>query len=389
MKKHFYSQEKEDKGLIYVVAAVLIFGLIMIYNSTAVFSYDMFGGAYKFVFLQLVWIILGALGFWFFYNFDYKNLAKLALPIFIISMVFLGLVAIAGVLPCTVNIPFVPCINGANRWFYLNPEPLPRIPFLGVLGFQPSEFAKLAMIIIMSVIFSKVAVSNKNEWDWFYKYLIYCGSVAFLVILQPNMSTAVLITAVGTVIYISSGAFLKPLLVASPVVAILGVAAMLLSPYRRDRFMSFLSSDPSNSEGSNYHVKQILIALGSGGFFGVGFGQSRQKYQYLPEVSADSIFAIIGEELGFVGTTLVILIFLYIFYKGYRIAVKARDPLGKLLAIGIVCWLGFQFFVNVAAMTKLIPLTGVPLPLISYGGSSTLFILVSLGILANIGKNSS
>ena len=152
--------------------------------------------------------------------------------------------------------------------------------------------------------------------------------------------------------------------------------------------MSFLSSDPSNSEGANYHVKQILIALGSGGFFGVGFGQSRQKYQYLPEVSADSIFAIIGEELGFIGTTLVIMIFLYIFYKGYRIAVKARDPLGKLLAIGIVCWLGFQFFVNVAAMTKLIPLTGVPLPLISYGGSSTLFILVSLGILANIGKNS-
>jgi len=389
MKRSYFKHDKDDKGLIYAVGFVLIFGLVMIYNSTAVYSHDVFGGAYKFVFLQLVWILLGSVGFWFFYNFDYKNLSKFALPIFIISMVFLGMVAIAGILPCTINIPFVPCINGANRWFYLNPDPLPRLPFLGVLGFQPSEFAKLAMVIILAVIFSKVTVSNKNDWDWFYKYLIYCISVSVLIILQPNMSTAVLVATIGTIIYISSGAFLKPLLISSPIVLLLGVSAMLLSPYRRDRFMSFLSSDPSQAEGASYHVKQILIALGSGGIFGVGFGQSRQKYQYLPEVSADSIFAIIGEELGFIGTTLVILVFLYIFYKGFKIAVKARDSFGKLLAIGIISWLGFQFFVNIAAMTKLIPLTGVPLPLVSYGGSSTLFMLVSLGILANIGRNSS
>lgn len=387
MRKTYYTHTREDKGLIILVITILVFGLIMIYNSTAVFSFDTFGGAYKFLFLQLTWIILGMLGFWFFYNFDYRNFLKLSFPIYLVSVVFLLITAIAGIIPCDINIPFAPCINGANRWFYLNPQPLPSLPFLGVLGFQPSEFGKLTVIILLSVIFSKVSASNNSDWHWFYKYLIYCGSVGLLVMLQPNMSTAALILSVGAVIYISSGAMLKPMLISAPIVGTLGILAMILSPYRRERFMGFISSDPSNTEGAGYHVKQILIALGSGGFFGVGFGQSRQKYQYLPEVSADSIFAIIGEELGLIGTVTVVLVFLYLFYKGFKIAVKSRDLLGKLLSIGIVSWIGFQFFVNVAAMTKLIPLTGVPLPLISYGGSSTLFSLMSLGILANVAKN--
>ncbi len=144
-----------------------------------------------------------------------------------------------------------------------------------------------------------------------------------------------------------------------------------------------------DSSESSYHVKQALVALGSGGFSGVGFGQSKQKYQYLPEVASDSIFAIIGEEFGFIGTVVVVLAYGLFIFKGFRIAKKSQDMFGKLVSIGISSWLGIQFFINVASMTKLIPMTGVPIPLISYGGSSLVFSLIGLGILANVQKNSS
>jgi cell division protein FtsW len=152
------------------------------------------------------------------------------------------------------------------------------------------------------------------------------------------------------------------------------------------RLTALLSGN--DADASSYHVKQALMALGSGGIGGVGFGQSKQKYQYLPEVASDSIFAIIGEEFGFVGTACVVFAYLYLVYRGFVIAKNAPDLLGKLIATGVSSWLGIQFFVNVAAMTKIIPLTGVPIPLISYGGSSMVFSLMGLGILANINETS-
>jgi cell division protein FtsW len=162
---------------------------------------------------------------------------------------------------------------------------------------------------------------------------------------------------------------------------------MISSAYRRQRLFTFLSNGGGQDLSSGYHIKQILIALGSGGFLGVGFGQSRQKFQYLPEVFADSIFAIIGEELGFVGTTFLVLLFAALIYKGYRIALASTDMFSRLLAVGITTWLALQFFVNVGAMTKIIPLTGIPLPLISYGGSSLVFMLIGLGLLANVSRS--
>ncbi len=372
-----------DKNLILLICGLLAFGLVMIYNATAVYAQDLFGGAYRFVFLQIVWLTLGLAVFLFFCNYNYKNISKIAYKLFAATLCLLTLLAIIGLMPCSVNFPFAPCLNGANRWFYLNPAPLPRLPFLGVIGFQPSELAKFALILYLGVQLSKKV---RDGYTAFGVYIMSACLAAFLIMLEPNMSTAALVFLIGTNMYFASGASLKPLLFSFPMLGILGFLFMIVSPYRRDRLATFLSGSGPDELSIGYHIHQILIALGSGGIFGVGIGQSRQKFQYLPETASDSIFAIIGEELGFAGTVLVVIAFGFLIYKGYTIAKKAPDLLGRLLAVGVTSWIGLQFFINVAAMVRLIPLTGVPIPLISYGGSSLVFTLMGLGILVNISK---
>ena len=375
----------QSKSLILLILFLLVFGIVFIYNSTVFYSQDVFGGAYRFVVLQVVWVLIGLAGFWFFYKFHYKNIAKIAYPLFLVTIVLLAILGVIGLLPCSVDIIFAPCINGTNRWFYLNPPPLPRIPIFGVFGFQPSELAKLSLVLYLSVQLDKVLKQRGNA---FLIFLATSALISFLIFLQPNMSTAVLVFLIGTVIYFASDAPIAPLIVTTPVLGVVGFLFMLISPYRRERLFTFLGGKAHEiNDAAGYHIKQILIALGSGGFFGVGFGQSRQKFQYLPEVAADSIFAVIGEELGFIGTTVLVILFAVLIYKGYKIAQEAPDMLGRLLATGITTWIGLQFFINVAAMTKIIPLTGVPIPLISYGGSSMFFSLMGLGILANISSH--
>lgn len=369
------------KKLVFTIFAFLLFGLIMIYDSTFIYSLDVYGNFSKFVLLQIGWILIGSVCFYFFYNYDYKKIAKIAYPLFLFSFIFLILLALFGVLPCSLSIPFAPCINGANRWFFVNPSPLPPLPFLGVIGFQPAELAKITLILYLGLQLSKA-----DENDSFWLYLITTGVFAILIILQPNLSTALMVFLIGSMMYFSSGFSLKPLFVTGPIILFLAILLMIISPYRRERVATFLSGS-GNKEDEGYHSRQISIALGSGGFNGLGFGQSRQKYNYLPEVASDSIFAIIGEELGFLGTSVVVIGFSYFLYLGFSIIKHTKDLLGKVIATGIVSWMGLQFFINAAAMTKLIPLTGVPMPLISYGGSSMVFSLIGLGILANISKS--
>lgn len=384
-KNRILIKKSKDRSLLYVIFGFLAFGLLMIANSTVITSNTLYGEPYRFVLLQLGWVIVGSACFFAFYKYDYRKISKVAYVFFVVNVLFLLLLAVAGVLPCSQRFPFAPCVNGANRWFYLNPPPLPSIPFLGVLGFQPGELAKLTIILYLAVQLSKNFETKK---DLFLVFVIISGLLSGLILLQPNMSTAIMVFSLGVVIYFVSGAPLKPVLIMVPIVFIVAAAFIFTSSYRRDRLIALFSGDTTSERSAGYHVKQALVALGSGGFTGVGLGQSKQKYQYLPEVASDSIFAIIGEEFGFVGTTILVLVYLYLICKGFSIAKKAPDLLGKLLATGVSSWLGIQFLVNVAAMTKIIPLTGVPMPLISYGGSSMVFSLMGLGILANIGENS-
>ncbi|MBU1132973.1 MAG: FtsW/RodA/SpoVE family cell cycle protein [Patescibacteria group bacterium] len=375
--------DKRHKVFLGMIFAFLVFGLLMIANSTVISSKNLYGDPYKFVSLQLGWVIIGLVGFFLLYNFNYNKLYGFAYILLIINIVFLLFLGVVGLFPCSDGFAFAPCINGANRWLYLNPPPLPEVPFLGVLGFQPGELAKVSIILYLSVQLSK---NIKKKEELFWVYFIVSALLSGLILLQPNMSTAAMVFALGTIIYFVSGAPIKPLLILIPVVTLLVAGVILISPYRRQRLITLLSG--SDEDTSSYHIKQALVALGSGGITGVGLGQSKQKFQYLPEVASDSIFAIIGEELGFIGTSFLVLAFLYFVYLGFLISRDAPDLLGKLLGIGVSSWIGIQFFINVAAMTKIIPLTGVPIPLISYGGSSMVFSLMGLGILANISKQS-
>lgn len=381
------SKTTTDKGLLITMFSLLVFGLIVIANSTVIYSNSLYSDPYRFVFLQLGWIILGLGFFYLFYKLDYKHLEKVSFYFFIINLIFLLVLAIIGLFPCNSEFAFAPCVNGANRWFYLNPPPFPKIPFLGVIGFQPGEMAKLTLTMYLATQLKAISEGKKTKIGSFYLYLLSTGITSALILLQPNMSTAVMVMLIGTIVYFCSGQPIKNLFVLLPALAAAGVAGIMLSPYRRSRLMTLLDKGGDDTSLTlGYHMKQILIALGSGGLWGVGFGQSRQKYSYLPEVASDSIFAVIGEELGYVGVTVLMLVYGFLIFKGLSIAKRSDDLLGRLLAVGITSWLGLQFVVNVAAMAKIIPLTGVPIPLISYGGSSMIFSLIGLGILANISK---
>lgn len=389
-RKYSKINKSPNNYFIYLILSFLAFGLLMIANSTSITSNSLYGDPYRFSFLQVGWVVVGLVGFFIFYNYDYKKLAKLSRSLFIFNLVTLLFLAFMGVIPCSLGFGFAPCVNGANRWLYLNPPPLPEIPFLGVMGFQPGELAKLTIILYLSsqlsMIIQKDKPSLRGSKDPFWTYIKISVMLAGLIVLQPNMSTAAIVFILGTIIYFVSGSPLKPVLVAIPIFILIAILAIVASPYRRSRLTALLSGGDDGE--SSYHVRQALVALGSGGIAGVGFGQSKQKYQYLPEVASDSIFAIIGEEFGFIGTTLVIFAYSYLLYRIFKIAKMSPDLFGKLVGVGVGSWLGIQFFVNVASMTKIIPLTGVPIPLISYGGSSMLFSLMGLGILANIQKNS-
>lgn len=378
-------KQSADKTLLILIGILLAFGLISIYDATVVLSQDLYGNAYIFVLSQLAWIILGLSFFYFFYKIDLRVLRKYATPLFIVSLVFLSILALFGVLPCEINFIFTPCINGANRWFYFNPPPFPSIPFIGIVGFQPSELTKFSLIVFLAAQLEKA--TNRADLNSFIPFMSVSGLAFILIFLQPNLSTATLILSISIAMYFASDANLKPALITFPSLGILGLIALFSFSHTRERIKTFIGESTAGTDLSvGYHIRQIQIALGSGGIFGVGFGQSRQKFQYLPEVFADSIFAIIGEELGFIGTTMLILLFTFLIYKGFTIAKHTNHLFNRLLAVGVTTWIALQLFVNIGAMTRIIPLTGIPLPLISYGGSSLIFMLMGLGVLANVSK---
>ena len=381
-----------DRSLLILISLMLLFGVIMIHNATVVYSQGVFGGAYRFVLLQLGWIAAGSLGFLFFYRYDYKKIGRVAYPMFALSLLSLGLLAFlgflnkSGLIECSNSIIFAPCINGAYRWLYLNPPPLPKIPLMGVLGFQPSELAKLSLIMYLSVQLNKAIKERDNS---FYVYLFPSGLVALFILLQPNMSTAALVFLIATSIYYSTGESLKPLLVTGPVLALTGLLFILTSPYRRDRLLTLIGTTEGKELSLGYHIKQILIALGSGGLFGVGYNNSSQKQGgFLPEVIGDSIFAIIAEELGLIGSVFTVGLFAVLCFFLVNIAKSASDKFGALLVMGINLWIMSQAFVNIAAISGLVPLTGIPLPFISYGGTAVAVLLSGMGIVFNVAKDS-
>ena len=351
---------KIDFALLCSVVFLTLFGLFMIYDVSSYVAFRDFQDKFHYVKGQIFWVAIGFGLLTFFTYFDYRKLYNLSLPILISALVFLILVFIPGIGVHAL---------GAKRWIDAR-----------LFIIQPVEFAKLALSIYLASWFSH------KERGRFPAFVLLVGLILFLVILQPDMGSSLVILSEALIVYFLSGGNLLYFAAGIPVTVIISLIFIKISPYRYERLKTFLDFNQS-AETSSYHVKQILIALGSGGFFGVGLGNSIQKYAYLPETTTDSIFAIIAEETGFIGATLIVLVFAFVMWRGFLIAVKTKDNFGKLLGGGIITFLSVQTIINLSAQTVLVPLTGIPLPFISYGGSSLILDLSAIGILLNISKH--
>lgn len=350
-----------DLLLLAIVVLLSLFGLLILFDASSFIAYRDFADKYYYLREQSVWLVLGLLCMTFFMLFDYHKLYYLALPIMIGAIIMLLLVFIPGV---------GVYIMGARRWINL-----------GLFVLQPAEFIKLGLAIYLAAWFSH------KEKGRFLAFLMLVGFVFLLVILQPDMGTASVILAESLLVYFISGGSIRHFLLLIPAILAIGFLLIKIAPYRARRLETFLNFNQS-LETSSYHVRQILIALGMGGMTGVGLGNSLQKYAYLPENATDSIFAIIAEEFGFIGSVLLIGIYILLIWRGFVIAGNAKDSFGKLLASGITTYLGVQTIINLGAQTALIPLTGIPLPFISYGGSALVVSLCAIGILLNISRQS-
>ena len=350
-----------DVWLLASILFLALFGLLMIYEASAANAYRTFGDRFHFIREQGQWFVVGLCSMTFMSFFPYKKLYALAVPMLLVTIVLLVAVFLPGI-----------GINalGAHRWINL-----------GFFSFQPAELTKLVLIIYLSAWFSQPERRRLGS------FLLLIGTVLGLVILEPDLGTAILIMSIAVILYFLSGAPMKHALLLIPI----GIGGILLlaisAPYRLRRLMTFINPEQDTS-GSSYHINQVLISLGSGGIFGVGLGASLQKYEYVPEVTTDSIFAIIGEELGFIGAIVLMTVFCFFLTRGYRVASRVPDRFGRLLGVGIVSWVGVQAAINLSTMVALLPLTGVPLPFISYGGSSLIVLMTGMGILLNISKSS-
>jgi cell division protein FtsW len=346
------------------VATLVMLGLVMILSASSVSAFADYGSPFMFFKKQLLWAVIGVAGYVFFARFDYKRLKGLGPAFMTICVGMLLAVLVPGV-----GIT----IGGSARWIGAGP-----------FSFQPSEFAKLALILLAADIFARKSErSLKLFANTALPLIPVVGFLALLVMMQPDMGTTMLLGIIAFGVMFIAGAPLKYIVPVGVAGGALAVFGALAEPYRRERVMAFLDpwKDPLNT---GYQTIQSLIALGSGGWFGVGLGASRQKWSYIPNSHTDFIFAILGEEMGLVGTLTVVGLFSFVIYLGVRIARTAPDRYGMLLASGITLWIGAQALINMGAVTAAAPITGVPLPLVSFGGSSLVISLIAMGMLTNI-----
>lgn len=348
-----------DASILITTIALVISGLVLVYDASVVQAFQDYNDKYFYIKQQLVWVVLGFIALTFFSKVNHHFLKALALPLFLVSFVLLLAVFIPGLGVVA---------GGAHRWLKL-----------GFVSIQPAEIIKLSTIIFLASLFEK-RIEVKP-------FLIILGLVAFIIgVLQKDLGSTIVFVTTLTAIYIYSGGPLKYFSWLTPVFLIGFIGFVFSSTYRKNRILAFL--DPfSDPQGYSYHIAQVLIALGSGGIFGLGIGQSKQKYEYIPEVTTDSIFAIVGEEFGLIGSLVIIFLISFLVYKGLKIAEASKDRFSGVLAFGLTMWLGIQAVINLGAMVSLVPLTGVPLPFISYGGSALLVNLVAIGIILNISKD--
>lgn len=363
----FLSSGTPDYLFIVCFFLILGFGIFALSSASSVVSFDKFQSPYFYLTHQLLFGFLPGLAcFYIASRIDYHVWERLA---FLFLLISLGLLLLV----------FIPGLGlesgGAKRWVQVGP-----------LVFQPSEVVKLTFLLYLAAWLNKKKQKSERDFSYsFLPFLILVGTIGLLVILQPDMGTMGVIALISSGMYFLAGAPYRYLAGMAGCAIAFFFLLVKAAPYRMERFTIFLNPE-SDPLGSGYHINQALLAIGSGGFFGRGFGLSRQKYNYLPEVVGDSIFAIVAEELGFLIVVALIAAFVFFTIRALKIARHSPDRFGFLVGVGIASWFFFQSFINIAAMLSLVPLTGIPLPFISYGGSALIVGMTAVGILVNISR---
>lgn len=356
-----------DYTYLSLVMALILFGLVMISSSSVVVSVEKYGGNYSFVIKQAVSLVIGVIAAIITSRIDYKIYRKYAAPMLGISLLMMVVVFIPGIGKSA---------NGASRWIDIGPFQL-----------QPSEILKLSMIMYVAAWIERRGAELKTFANGLIPFLVLVGGIGLLVIAQRDMGTTSVIVFTSALMFVVAGATGTQIAFGAMLGVVAFVGLIIAAPYRYQRLTTFLNP-AADTLGAGYHINQSLLAIGSGGLWGRGFGQSLQKYLYLPEPHTDSIFAITVEELGFFRSSLVIVLVGLLAYRGFQIANRAGDTFGRLVALGITSWFLFQAFMNLGSILGLMPLTGLPLPFVSYGGTSLILSLAAVGVMMNISKQS-
>ncbi len=355
-----------DYFLLALVFILALFGLVMLTSASSDLGKIKFNDSYYYIKHQLLYgLSIGILGFLAGYVIRYQFYRRLAFPVLLLTMVLLTLVFTK----------FGVTTHSASRWLRLGP-----------ISFQPAELLKLTYIVYLAAWLSNPKRNRQNDvYEGLIPFMLISGSLALLLLLQPATSVVVIIMSAGLAVYFVSGAQIRYI----ALMAFLGVLALGLiiysTPYRWERISGYLNAE-ENVEGENYHRTQALIAIGSGGIFGTGYGQSTSKVNYLPAPIDDSIFAVIAQELGFAGASAAVILFALLTFRLFWIAMKVRDRFGKFMLVGFGAIISIQALINIASISGLVPLTGVPLPFISYGGTALAVFLTMAGISVNISK---
>ena len=368
MKQLDISKKRFDQPLLWSVILLIVIGTVMLYSSSTSLSLVKTNGQTDtfFITAHIKRLIVGILALGFFMIFDYRKLKFLA-PF---------LIAIAVILLIYTKVWYL--LNGISspgRWLYL-----------GTYSIQTSDIARIALIIYLAAFMAKKKNQIDDFYSGFFPPLLVMSLLIGLIILQPDFSTGIMLCIIGTMMLFIGGARFIQLTAAGAVAALITIPLMLSVPYSRSRIMSWLGGN-EDVAGAGYQITQSLISLGNGGLFGMGLGNSIAKNQFLPTPHTDFILAIIGEEVGLIGTLILLTIFLVIFQRGIKIAKESNDSFGVLLALGLSFSIILYAFVNAAVVTNIFPVTGLPMPLISYGGSSVLTNMIALGILLNISQS--
>ena len=356
-----------DRALLLAVAALTAFGLVMVFSASEVQGWLWFHNPAYYFERQLMWLALGVILLFAGANLDYHRLRPLAWPLGVVTVVLMVLVLLPH---------FGVEVNGARRWLRLGP-----------LQMQPAELAKIAAIIFMALWLERHRDRLSSLEDGVVPFLALLGFTILLVILERDLGTTLIVAGILLAQFLVAGGRKRHVLLLALIMALCVYLFIRMEPYRLHRILAFVDpwSDPLNA---GFQAIQSVVALGSGGFAGLGLGHSIQKYQWLPFAHTDFIFAIVGEETGLLGTSAVLALFGLFAYRGYRIALKAPDAFGSLLACGVTTWIALQALINIAAVTVTLPTTGIPLPFISYGGSSLAIALLAVGILINVSTQS-